>query len=63
MPEPVTRQYGFPLGLAQYIHAAGILALVRMVYGCLPPAFRQYTLYHKVRRADAPRRKPLAEAD
>jgi len=54
MPEPVTHQYGFPIGLAQYIHAAGILALVRMVYGCLPPAFRQYTLYHKVRRADAP---------
>ena len=48
LPERIAKQYGFDVGTAQYLQAAALLALVRMVYGLVPAEARQYTLYLKV---------------
>jgi hypothetical protein len=48
LPEPVALQFGFKVGTVQYVHAALLLGVVRMVYGYLPADSRQYTMYLEV---------------
>ena len=56
LPEPIALQFQFPVGTAQYLHAAALLGLIRMFYGLVPEESRQYTMYLKAR---APMSRPL----